>query len=69
MKILTYGTPIMFFFLFYSAPAGLLLYWLTSNIWQVGQQLVINKMMSKEAPAEKTPARVQKTIPPKGKRK
>ncbi|MCR5766527.1 MAG: membrane protein insertase YidC [Treponema sp.] len=69
MKLLTYGMPIMFFFLFYSAPAGLLLYWLTSNIWQVGQQLVINKMMSKEAPAEKTPARVQKTIPPKGKRK
>jgi len=42
-----YGMPIMFFFLFYNAPAGLLLYWTVSNIFQLGQQIIINKMMKK----------------------
>ena len=45
MKMMMYGMPIMFFFLFYNAPAGLLLYWTVSNIFQLGQQIVINKMM------------------------
>ncbi|WP_407429535.1 membrane protein insertase YidC [Treponema sp.] len=45
MKMMMYGMPIMFFFLFYNAPAGLLLYWTVSNIFQLGQQILINKMM------------------------
>lgn len=45
MKMMMYGMPILFFFLFYNAPSGLLLYWTVSNIFQLGQQLVINKMM------------------------
>ena len=47
MKMMMYGMPIMFFFLFYNAPAGLLLYWTVSNIFQLGQQIIINKMMKK----------------------
>ncbi len=43
-----YGLPIIFFFLFYSVPSGLLLYWTTSNIFQVGQQLIINNSMKKK---------------------
>ena len=70
MKFMMYGMPLMFFFVFYNAPAGLLLYWLTSNVLQIFQQLIINKMM-KEKRAEKAAnvAKVQKTVPPKGKRK
>lgn len=52
MKMMMYGMPIMFFFLFYNAPAGLLLYWTVSNIFQLGQQIVINKMM-KNSPEPK----------------
>ena len=52
MKMMMYGMPIMFFFLFYNAPAGLLLYWTVSNIFQLLQQIVINKMM-KNAPEPK----------------
>lgn len=48
MKFMMYGMPLMFFFLFYNAPAGLLLYWLTSNILQIFQQLIINKMMAEK---------------------
>ena len=71
MKFMTYGMPFMFFFIFYNAPSGLLLYWLTSNIWQVGQQIIINKMMAKkraEAGVEKTP-NVPKNLPPKAQAK
>jgi YidC/Oxa1 family membrane protein insertase len=48
MKLMTYGMPILFFFLFYNAPAGLLLYWLVSNIFQLFQQMIIKKMMKEK---------------------
>ena len=71
MKFMMYGMPFMFFFIFYNAPSGLLLYWLTSNILQLGQQAIINKMMAKkraEVGIEKTP-NVPKNLPPKAKAK
>ena len=71
MKFMTYGMPFMFFFIFYNAPSGLLLYWLTSNILQLGQQAIINKMMAKkraELGVEK-PVNVPKNLPPKAKAK
>ena len=48
MKFMTYGMPILFFFLFYNAPSGLLIYWITSNLFQMIQQLIINAMMKKK---------------------
>ena len=71
MKFMTYGMPFMFFFLFYNAPSGLLLYWLTSNLLQLGQQAIINKMTAKkraELGVEKT-VNVPKNLPPKAKAK
>lgn len=70
MKFMTYGMPFMFFFIFYSAPSGLLLYWLTSNILQVGQQILINKIMAKKRAdaGTKKPEVAQKTLPPKAKK-
>jgi YidC/Oxa1 family membrane protein insertase len=71
MKFMTYGMPFMFFFIFYNAPSGLLLYWLTSNLLQLGQQAIINKMMAKkraELGVEKE-TKVPKNLPPKAKAK
>lgn len=45
MKFMMYGMPLIFFFMFYNAPAGLLLYWILSNVLTLGQQVVINRMM------------------------
>ena len=45
MKIMLYGMPIFFFFLFYNAPSGLLIYWIFSNVLTLVQQVVINRMM------------------------
>lgn len=45
MKIMMYGMPIIFFFIFYNFPSGLILYWTASNIFQMIQQVIINQMV------------------------
>ncbi len=46
--------PLMFGFLFFKAQAGLVLYWLTSNIVGVAQQAFINKITPAPAPVVAT---------------
>jgi YidC/Oxa1 family membrane protein insertase len=46
--------PIVFVIILYRYPAGLLTYWITTNLWTIGQQLVIRRYMgSPPAPAPK----------------
>ncbi|MBK5201316.1 MAG: membrane protein insertase YidC [Spirochaetaceae bacterium] len=52
MKIMTYGMPIMFFFVLYNAPSGLLLYWSVMNAISIGQQVYTNH--KKEPPKKPT---------------
>ncbi len=47
MKLMMYGMPIMFFFVLYDVPSGLLLYWIVSNVLTIVQQVVINDMLKK----------------------
>lgn len=47
MKLMMYGMPIMFFFILYDVPSGLLLYWIVSNVLSIVQQVVINDMLKK----------------------
>ncbi|MFP4153178.1 MAG: membrane protein insertase YidC [Alkalispirochaeta sp.] len=49
MKFMQYGMPIMFFFILYNMPSGLLVYWIFSNILTVGQQYVINLRRKRHA--------------------
>jgi YidC/Oxa1 family membrane protein insertase len=42
-----YGMPIMFFFILYNAPSGLLLYWMVMNFISIGQQVYMNKKRKK----------------------
>lgn len=51
MKMMNTMMPIMFFFILYNAPSGLLLYWIASNVITGLQQLVTNKMKKKKASA------------------
>ena len=53
--------PLIFGFMFYSASAGLVLYWLTGNVVGIVQQLVINRFM----PAPTPPAPVAGKAPVK----
>ena len=48
MKFMMYGMPIMFFFILYDMPSGLLVYWIAANILTIGQQIVINKVIHKK---------------------
>jgi YidC/Oxa1 family membrane protein insertase len=51
MKVMMYGMPIMFFFILYNTPSGLLLYWIVSNVLSIGQQIVINDLLKKRRAA------------------
>lgn len=48
MKFMMYGMPILFFFILYNVPSGLLIYWIVSNVLQMVQQLLINSYMKKK---------------------
>jgi YidC/Oxa1 family membrane protein insertase len=43
--------PIVFSFIIIRFPAGLIVYWITTNIWTIGQQLIIRKFMPPPEPA------------------
>jgi YidC/Oxa1 family membrane protein insertase len=47
MKIMTYGIPIIFFFMLYAMPSGLMVYWCVQNILTVFQQSYVNKHFKK----------------------
>ena len=49
MKFMQYGLPIMFFFILYNMPSGLLVYWIFSNILTVGQQFAISQRRKHQA--------------------
>ena len=48
MKFMMYGMSILFFFILYNVPSGLLIYWIVSNVLQMVQQLLINSYMKKK---------------------
>ncbi len=48
MKFMMYGMPILFFFILYNVPSGLLIYWIVSNVLQLVQQLIVNNIMKKK---------------------
>jgi YidC/Oxa1 family membrane protein insertase len=53
-KILLYVLPLVFAVSGVNFPIGVLLYWLTTNIWSMGQQFyVIHRMPAPGSPAEK----------------
>jgi YidC/Oxa1 family membrane protein insertase len=73
MKIMMYGMPIMFFFILYNTPAGLLVYWIVSNVLSIGQQIVINDILKKRravlAAAAPAPVIAPNRKPTKNKKK
>ena len=71
MKLMLYAMPIVFFFILYDVPAGLLIYWIISNVLTLVQQLSINKYLArkKAAAAAEEPKPVIAPAGPKKKRK
>jgi YidC/Oxa1 family membrane protein insertase len=51
-QMLMYGLPLVFsiFILLYNFPAGLLVYWITTNLWTVSQGYLIRKKLGPVVP-------------------
>ncbi len=44
-----YIMPLAFGFISYQFPSGILVYWVTTNIWSIGQQLIVQKLVTKDS--------------------
>ncbi|MFN0111197.1 MAG: membrane protein insertase YidC [Blastocatellia bacterium] len=53
-RIQYFMPPVLTYFFFWSAPAGLVLYWMVSNLVGVVQQFIINKLSPPPPPTEDT---------------
>jgi len=47
-----FALPFVFTLFIVNFPAGLLLYWITTNTWTIGQQLLVKKLYPKPEPIE-----------------
>ena len=56
-RIMLMVLPVVFVPFILAFPAGLMLYWLTTNLWTTGQGLVTRKLMPKPAPPDKRTSR------------
>ncbi len=43
-----YIMPVAFGFISFQFPSGILVYWVTTNIWSIGQQWIVNKIVTRE---------------------
>lgn len=49
-RLIMFGLPFVFTFFIINFPAGLIVYWITTNCWTVGQQLAVKKFLPKPDP-------------------
>jgi YidC/Oxa1 family membrane protein insertase len=49
-KKIMYALPFVFVFFIINFQAGLIVYWITTNVWTIGQQLVVKKLYPKPPP-------------------
>ena len=56
MKMMMYAMPIFFFFILYSMPSGLVIYWTMQNVLSIAQQLYINDRRRRAGGAGAAPA-------------
>ena len=61
-RMMMFVLPLIFVPFILSFPAGLILYWITTNFWTMGQQYTIQKLIP--APVIATPAEVMAAKPP-----
>ncbi len=56
--------PLFFVFIFLQYPAGLLVYWITTNLWTIGQQFVVKRRIGPvQAPVAAAPDGATSVVP------
>jgi YidC/Oxa1 family membrane protein insertase len=63
-RILLLVLPILFIPFIINFPAGLMIYWLTTNLWTTGQGLVTRRLMPRPDPTQKKSSRTPPKEPP-----
>jgi YidC/Oxa1 family membrane protein insertase len=69
-RIMMFALPVIFVPFIINFPAGLVVYWITTNLWTMGQQAAVKKLIP--APAKPTPEEavaMKKPPPPPRKKK
>jgi YidC/Oxa1 family membrane protein insertase len=62
-KLFAYALPIVFLFMLYNMPSGLVLYWTVQNILSTAQQVYINRLRKKkEEESGQTPVMVKASV-------
>jgi YidC/Oxa1 family membrane protein insertase len=51
-RMLSMGLPVIFTPIMIGFPAGLLVYWISTNVWTMGQQAVVKLFFPADEPAE-----------------
>ena len=59
-RILLLALPLVFLFFILNFPAGLVLYWVTTNLWTTGQGIITRRLLPK-GPAPPAPKRCSRT--------
>ena len=65
-KMMAVIMPLMMLYILWSAPAGLLVYWLVGNLVGFGQQVVINRMIKSDDEEPQPPEKGKAALPKKG---
>jgi YidC/Oxa1 family membrane protein insertase len=76
-RLLMLGLPIVFVFIIIGFPAGVLVYWITTNLWTMGQQYFIRRRLGPMTPlaatadgdaaaAKAPPSKAEPTAAPNG---
>jgi YidC/Oxa1 family membrane protein insertase len=61
-RMIALGLPVLFTPIMIGFPAGLLVYWISTNVWTMGQQGVVKAFFP--APEQPTPEEVKASRPP-----
>lgn len=69
MNFMTYGMPIIFFFVLYNAPSGLLVYWTVTNAISIIQQIYVNAKKKKQFEEEMITKNESKNVKFKSKKR
>jgi YidC/Oxa1 family membrane protein insertase len=62
-RVLMYILPFAFIFVIARFPTGLVLYWMTTNLWTVGQGLITRRLIPKTPVMPTVPRRSSRTPP------
>ena len=68
-RLMMYALPVFFTPFVISFPAGLIVYWITTNLWTMGQQWVVKQVIPPPPKPTEVEARATKAPPPPPRKK